>query len=241
MVRTGVKMPNFCLNRIRPHVRVRSPPIQFKVDANSPKIDENIKSCGDVREDNCGGGDAKTEVLVSGRKIMIVVDTSIEAKNAVHWALTHTVQNQDKLILLYVTKPSSKKVTGEESSKEMAHKVPQFLSSMMNSCKLKRPEVEIEVAIAQGKEKGPTIVGEAKKQEVALLILGQKKKRSMTTWRLLMMWTAPPGNQLAARGGVVEYCINNASCMAIAVRRKSRKVGGYLITTKRHKDFWLLA
>ena len=102
-------------------------------------------------------------------------------------------------------------------------------------------QVEIEVAIAQGKEKGPTIVGEAKKQEVALLILGQKKKRSMTTWRLLMMWAAPPGNRPAAGGGVVEYCINNASCMAIAVRRKSRKVGGYLITTKRHKDFWLLA
>lgn len=100
-------MPNFCLNRIRPHVRVRSPPIQFKVDTNLPKIDDNSKSCGDVREDNCGG-DAKTEVLVSGRKIMIVVDTSIEAKNAVHWALTHTVQSQDKLILLYVIKPSSK-------------------------------------------------------------------------------------------------------------------------------------
>jgi nucleotide-binding universal stress UspA family protein len=77
-------------------------------------------------------------------------------------------------------------------------------------------------------------VEEAKKQGVALLVLGQKKRS--TTWRLLMMWA---GNRVT--GGVVEYCIQNAHCMAIAVRRKSNKTGGYMITTKRHKDFWLLA
>ena len=86
------------------------------------------------------------------------------------------------------------------------------------------------------KEKGPTIVEEAKKQGVALLVLGQKKRS--TTWRLLMMWA---GSNHIGGGGVVEYCIQNANCMAIAVRRKSKKVGGYLITTKRQKDFWLLA
>ncbi|EXB44882.1 hypothetical protein L484_026464 [Morus notabilis] len=70
-----------------------------------------------------------------------------------------------------------------------------------------------------------------------MLVLGQKKPRS-TTWRLLMMWA---GHRVAAAGNVVEYCIQNADCMAIAVRRKNRRAGGYLITTKRHKDFWLLA
>lgn len=86
-----------------------------------------------------------------------------------------------------------------------------------------------------GKDKGPAIVEEAKKQEVALLVLGQKKRS--VTWRLVMMWA---GNRIGS-GGVVEYCIQNAGCMAVAVRRKSKKLGGYLITTKRHKDFWLLA
>ncbi|KAJ6987849.1 hypothetical protein NC653_020942 [Populus alba x Populus x berolinensis] len=95
-------------------------------------------------------------------------------------------------------------------------------------------KIQIEIAVVEGKEKGPVIVEEAKKQEVALLVLGQKK-RSMT-WRLIMMWASN-----RATGGVVEYCIQNADCMAIAVRRKSQKHGGYLITTKRHKDFWLLA
>lgn len=88
--------------------------------------------------------------------------------------------------------------------------------------------------MVEGKEKGPAIVEEARKQGVALLVMGQKK-RSMT-WRLIMMWA---GNRVT--GGVVEYCIQHADCMAVAVRRKSKKVGGYLITTKRHKDFWLLA
>ena len=100
--------------------------------------------------------------------------------------------------------------------------------------------MEIEVAVVEGKEKGPVIVEEARKQGASLLVLGQKKKRS-TTWRLLMVWAGHRWGGGGDGGGTVEYCIQNASCMAIAVRRKSKKLGGYLITTKRQKDFWLLA
>ncbi|KAI8024543.1 hypothetical protein LOK49_LG03G00580 [Camellia lanceoleosa] len=231
MGRQGVRLPSFCLNRIRPHVRVRSPPVQSKNDANSAKTEKNTEGSGGIGEEN--SGDVKKPGVSIGRKIMIVVDSSLEAKGAVQWALTHTVQSQDVVILLYVSKPSKQ---GEETSKEIvpSPRVSEFLQSMKNMCQVKRPEVQIEVAVAEGKEKGPTIVEEAKKQGVALLVLGQKK-HSMT-WRLLMMWA---GNRVG--GGVVEHCIQNASCMAIGVRRKSKKLGGYLITTKRHKDFWLLA
>ncbi|KAF8722067.1 hypothetical protein HU200_022699 [Digitaria exilis] len=45
--------------------------------------------------------------------------------------------------------------------------------------------------------------------------------------------------RLAGGGGMVEYCIENAPCVALAVRRRSS--GGYLVSSKRHKDFWLLA
>ncbi|KAF2298932.1 hypothetical protein GH714_029217 [Hevea brasiliensis] len=167
---------------------------------------------------------------------MIVVDSSFEAKGALQWALSHTVQSQDLLILLHVAKPSNKLGTSEESIKGRASRAYELVNSLKNMCQLKRPEVDTtEIAVVEGKEKGPLIVDEAKKQGVALLVLGQKK-RSMT-WRLIMMWAS---NRVTA-GGVVEYCIQNANCMAIAVRRKSKKHGGYLITTKRHKDFWLLA
>ncbi|MBA0660148.1 hypothetical protein Goklo_012197 [Gossypium klotzschianum] len=197
MGRTGARLPGFCLNRIRPHVRVKSPPIQAKPDLDSSKTDQKDEISGKVEEDKSRNGE-KTGFLI-GRKIMIVVDSSIEAKGALQ-----------------------------------APRACEPVSSLQNMSKQKRPEVEVEVAVVEGKEKGLTIVEEAKKQGVALLVLGQKKK-SMT-WRPVMMWA---GSRMT--GGVVEYCIQNATCMAVAVRRKSKKLGGYLITTKRHKDFWLLA
>jgi hypothetical protein len=39
-----------------------------------------------------------------GNKIMVVVDSSLEAKGALEWALTHAVQSQDNIILLHVAK-----------------------------------------------------------------------------------------------------------------------------------------
>ncbi|PIN03149.1 hypothetical protein CDL12_24330 [Handroanthus impetiginosus] len=226
MGKIATKMPNFCLNRIRPLVRVRSPPIQAKNQENSSFVD--------VEKGGSESGSERSEAIC-GRKIMIVVDTSVEAKNAVQWALSHTVQNQDIVVLLHVTKPSKQ---GDQSTddKDLNPKIPEFLTCIKKSCQVKRPEVQVEVVVVEGKDKGPTIVEGAKKQGAALLVLGQKKYS--VTWRLMLMWA---GNRAAAAGGVAEYCVQNATCMAIAVRRKSKKVGGYLITTKRQKDFWLLA
>ncbi|KAJ9187365.1 hypothetical protein P3X46_002828 [Hevea brasiliensis] len=239
MGKVGTRLPSFCLNRIRPHVRVRSPPIQSKLNVNictaaSTKNDQ--KTTSENLAGNTPGEEKSSEGVkpLIGRKIMIVVDSSLEAKGALQWALSHTVQSQDLVILLHVAKPSNKQATSEQPSKERAPRAYELVNSLKDMCQLKRPEIQIEIAVVEGKEKGPLIVEEAKRQGVALLVLGQKK-RSMT-WRLIMMWAS---NRVT--GGVVEYCIQNADCMAIAVRRKSKKHGGYLITTKRHKDFWLLA
>ncbi|CAK9316777.1 unnamed protein product [Citrullus colocynthis] len=230
MGKTGAKLPSFCLNRIRPHVRV---PIQSKPDSVSVKTGPNKKADDSVDDIQVGA----KPVLGSGRKIMIVVDSTIEAEGALHWALSHTVQNQDNILLLHLTKPSTK---GEGLSKETAPRAYELVHSMRTLCQLKRPEVETEVAVVEGgKEKGAVIVEEARKRGVSLLVLGQKKRS--TTWRLLMAWAGHRWGGGGGGGGVVEYCIQNASCMAIAVRRKSKKLGGYLITTKRQKDFWLLA
>ncbi|KAJ7943308.1 putative Adenine nucleotide alpha hydrolases-like superfamily protein [Quillaja saponaria] len=237
MGKRGTRLPVFCLNRIRPHARVRSPPAQFKVEASS------IKSNDHQQNENSGNGekdsgDETKPGLVFGRRIMVVVDSSFEAKGALQWALTHTVQSQDTLILLHVIKPSnSKQAISEKSTREKSPKAYELVCSFKNMCQLKRPEVQIEVSVVEGKEKGPKIVEEARKQGVALLVLGQKKRSTITTWNLLMMWA---GSRVTGVG-VVEYCIQNADCMAMAVRRKSKKIGGYMITTKRHKDFWLLA
>lgn len=107
MGKIATKMPNFCLNRIRPLIRVRSPPMQSKnQEINSPAININDDQEKKDEEECSGGGGVEKPGAVSGRKIMIVVDPTVEAKIAVQWALTHTVQNQDIVILLYVTKPT---------------------------------------------------------------------------------------------------------------------------------------
>lgn len=39
----------------------------------------------------------------------------------------------------------------------------------------------------------------------------------------------------------VEQCIEHADCLTLAVRKQSKSVGGYLISTRWQKNFWLLA
>ncbi|CAA0833048.1 Adenine nucleotide alpha hydrolases-like superfamily protein [Striga hermonthica] len=225
-------MPKFCLNRIRPLVRVRSPPTQSKNEDNSTTSGDERKTeeFSGVEKGMSGEGVDKSRAI-GGRKVMVVVDSSMEAKNALQWALSHTLQNHDILVLLHVIRPSKQ---GDQST--MDTKVPEFINTMKTSCQVKRPEVVVEVAVVEGKDRGAAIVEAAGREGAALLVVGQKKRS--VTWRLMLMWT---GAGRGSAGGVAEYCVQNAGCMAIAVRRKSKKLGGYLITTKRQKDFWLLA
>ncbi|GAA0166214.1 hypothetical protein LIER_40145 [Lithospermum erythrorhizon] len=41
----------------------------------------------------------------NGNRVMVVVDSSVEAKGALQWALSHTVQAEDTIVLLHVIKP----------------------------------------------------------------------------------------------------------------------------------------
>ncbi|RZR84656.1 hypothetical protein BHM03_00011520 [Ensete ventricosum] len=207
MGRTGTRLPSFCLNRVATRVRVRSPSIESK--PLSPSTRKFSAPLGYADEKLRGNG-GKPE-MEQGRRIMIVVDSSPEAKAALLWGLSHSVQSNDTVVLVQVVKPSK-------------HGKTLYLCY----------QVQVELCSVEGKERGPTIVEEAGKQGASLLVLGQRKRS--TTWRLIMMWA---GNKVG--GGTVDYCVQNATCMALAVRRKSRRGGGYLITTKRHKDFWLLA
>lgn len=224
-------MACFGLGRAAARVRVRSSPSQSKSSSASIKVDRRFDFHGKCKE-KFGVDKATTETdSATGNRIMVVADPSFEAKGALQWALSHTVQNDDTIILVHVTKPF---IQGEGSNRVLNPKGYEFLDSMKSMCETKRPGARVEVLLLVGKQKGPIIVEEAGKQEASLLVLGQRKRS--ITWRLLMRWT-----RRRAHEGDVEYCIQNSKCMTIAVRRKSEKLGGYLITTKRHKDFWLLA
>ncbi|KAB5524829.1 hypothetical protein DKX38_022578 [Salix brachista] len=221
------RLPKFCVGRSMARVGIRSPSRRSKPTSNSAEGDSKMEFLGGGTESFCGVG------FGNGNKVMVVVDTSPEAMGALEWALSHTVQNQDTIVLLYAAKPSKQ---GSESSLKLNLRAQETLDSMKNMCERRRPGVEVVVVMHEGKERGPIIVEEAKQRSVSLLVLGQRKRSIM--WRLMKRWA---GKRSRGGSGAVGYCIQNACCMTIAVRRKGKKLGGYLITTKRHKNFWLLA
>ncbi|XP_051185431.1 uncharacterized protein [Lolium perenne] len=213
---TARSLPSFCLHRIRSGRTAAAPPPICSKDENGDdaKAEEKEKGCGAV---------------AIGRKVMVVADGGgDEARTALQWALSHSVRPSDTVVLLDVVRS-----TGKNRDDLRGY---QPLEAMRSICQAKRPEVRIELSLVEGKERGPTIVEAARKQGVSLLVMGQKK-RSMT-WRLLSMWMA--GGK-GTGGNTVEYCVQHATCMALGIRRKSRRGGGYLITTRRQRDFWLLA
>ncbi|MBA0859543.1 hypothetical protein Goshw_008076 [Gossypium schwendimanii] len=194
MGRSHSGSPKLSLGRSLPRVRVHSPSLRRKSAAN---CFENDQQAAEFLGD---GGDTDNLIYNErGNKVMVVVDSSLESKAALEWALSYAIQDHDSIVLLHV---------------------------------------EVEVAKVEGKEKGPVIVEAAKQRKVSILVLGQRKR--CVIWRLLRRWD---GKRRGSGGGVVDYCIENApsSCKTMAVRRKSNQLGGYLITTKLHKNFWLLA
>lgn len=134
----------------------------------------------------------------------------------------------------------SKKTRGKTNQLILHHRSFLFWKFIASSTWY--PQIKVEVLVVEGRERGPAIVEAARKQMASLLVLGQKQKRSLAWSCIAVLWSNRGSDGIKPSGGdgQVDYCIKNASCMTLAVRRKSKR-GGYLITTKHHKDFWLLA
>ncbi|XWS25151.1 hypothetical protein CRYUN_Cryun27aG0046000 [Craigia yunnanensis] len=161
--------------------------------------------------------------LVIRKRVMVVVDQSSHSKHAMMWALTHVANKGDLLTLLHVISPSQK-------SSESSSCSPYLANSLGSLCKACKPEVEVEALVIQG-PKLATVMSQVKKLEVSVLVLGQKRP-------------SPFLNCLCGTSSTeefVEQCINKADCLTIGVRKQSRGVGGYLISTRWQKNFWLLA
>ncbi|CAL1389575.1 unnamed protein product [Linum trigynum] len=237
------RLPRVCggrsIARVRsPTVVRRSPKPSAGQEMGFLSADKSSRAAavGDVDDDDIEGfGNNNSS---SSNKVMVVVDSSVEAKAALEWALSHTLQTHDSLILLFVAKPTPSSNNRRQST---VHSNVELLYSMKNLCQRKRPGVQVEVIIREGENRGPIIVEEAKRQRVSLLVLGHRKQRVM--WRLISRLKSRVGGRRGGGGeaAAVKYCIHNSSCMTIAVRRQGKKLGGYLITTKRHNNFWLLA
>ncbi|KAI4375133.1 hypothetical protein MLD38_013039 [Melastoma candidum] len=162
-----------------------------------------------------------------GRKrVMVVVDPSSHSRHAMIWALTHVANKGDLLTLLHVVPPPYDRSSSSSTTTSMTH----LANSLGSLCKACKPEVEVEALVIQG-PRMTTVMSQVKKLEVSVLVLGQKRRSKLIHW-------------LCIGGGweeFVEECIEGADCLTIGVRKRSRGLGGYLITTRWHKNFWLLA
>ncbi|CAN6332978.1 unnamed protein product [Urochloa humidicola] len=168
-----------------------------------------------------GGGFCRTEE--AGRKrVMVVVDQSSGAKHAMMWALTHVATKGDFLTLLHVLPPQS---SGGGGGRVDASALANSLGALCKAC---RPEVEVEALVIQGPML-PTVLSQVKKLEASVLVLSQRKPSPFCCF------------MRSSSEEFVEECISRAECLTLAVRRQSKGVGGYLISTRWQKNFWLLA
>lgn len=88
--------------------------------------------------------------------------------------------------------------------------------------------MEVEALVIQGPKLG-TVLSQVKKLDASVLVLSQCKPSPFCCFM------RSSGEEF------VEECINRADCLTLAVRRQSKGVGGYLISTRWQKNFWLLA
>lgn len=102
MGRTSTRLTSFCLNRGAIPVRVGSPPIESKLISATVEACQSLEPSAIVEESS---GATKKDVKV-GRRIMVVVDSSPEAKTALQWTLSHSLQSSDTIVLLDIVKPS---------------------------------------------------------------------------------------------------------------------------------------
>ncbi|XP_021740358.1 uncharacterized protein LOC110706705 [Chenopodium quinoa] len=164
-----------------------------------------------------GGGN--NEGMMAQKRVMVVVEETSRSKHAMMWALTHITNKGDWLTLLHIISDSD------------SHSTASTLASSLGSlCKACKPEVEVEALVIQG-PKLSTVLSQVKKLEASVLVLGQKKPSPIMTCLFGM----------SNSEDFVEQCINNAECLTIGVRKQSKGMGGYLISTRWQKNFWLLA
>ncbi|KAG6512936.1 hypothetical protein ZIOFF_031075 [Zingiber officinale] len=105
-------------------------------------------------------------------------------------------------------------------------------------------QVEVEVLVVEG-PKLQTVLSQVRKLETSVLVLSQCKP-SLFCWyttfapqlqqQIFSLQTKSPFRAKSSK-----QCIDEAQCLTMAVRKQSMGVGGYLVSTRWKKNFWLLA
>ncbi|CAJ1938406.1 unnamed protein product [Sphenostylis stenocarpa] len=194
------------------------------------------------------------------RKVMVVADPTRESAGALQYALSHAVVEQDELILLHVENPSTWRNTistflkmpslGSSTTASLDlggggaaadGEGIDFLEEMKHACRASQPKMKVRAVRVEmdGKDRASTILSLSKSYGVDVIVIGQKRSISSA---ILGYNKRPAGGSLKGAKGIdtAEYLIQNSSCTCVSVQRKGQN-GGYVLNSKTHRNFWLLA
>ncbi|CAN7104596.1 hypothetical protein HID58_093839 [Brassica napus] len=113
-----------------------------------------------------------------------------------------------------------------------------FLEQMRRICEVAQPKVPVHTeCITMEGIKAAAILLHGEKLGVDVIIIGQRRTISSS-----LLGSRRPGGSLRGSKGVdtAEYLIENSKCTCVGVQKKGQN-GGYVLNTKTHKNFWLLA
>ncbi|XP_078440060.1 adenine nucleotide alpha hydrolases-like superfamily protein [Wolffia australiana] len=175
------------------------------------------------------------------RKVMVVAEEGKrESTGALQWALTHAILEQDEIILLhfdglsrrspfssFLRRPSTSGATADGSTNV------DFVEEMKERCRQAQPQVSVQVLRVEAEDcdKAAVVLSHTASLGVDLLVVGQPRRSSFLGGRL-----GGGGKSM----DMVEYLIENSRCLCVGVQKKGQNAG-YVLNTKTHKNFWLLA
>ncbi|XP_076895955.1 uncharacterized protein LOC143548752 [Bidens hawaiensis] len=197
-----------------------------------------------------GGGKA-----VQWQKIMVVAEPTRESAAALHYVLSRVIYDNDILYLLHVEHPTFWKhgmscfkkhssSTAIKTSTTETHGFHggvcgciggdiDFLDQMKSACKVVHPRLKVNVSRVEtdAKDKAYMIMSQTKAHGIDLLVVGKRQSLANAILGQRINGTIRE---------TAEYLVENSKCTCVAVQRKG-PTGGYLLHTKNHRNFWLLA
>ncbi|PUZ38781.1 hypothetical protein GQ55_9G223400 [Panicum hallii var. hallii] len=202
---------------------------------------------GGGRGAGAGGAPAKP------RLVMIVADPGRESTAAMEWALSHSIVEGDDILLLHVNMPHhphngaagpSRSSSGGTAGSPIAALLGggadggDFMEAMRAACKARYPRARVhgtrvEPATEGREAKAQTILAESQRRRVELLVIGHRRLSSFLGLR-------SSSGSSRAHDSTAEFLIEHSKCLCVSVQKKGQNAG-YLLNTKTHKNFWLLA
>ncbi|WCJ24136.1 Adenine nucleotide alpha hydrolases-like superfamily protein [Euphorbia peplus] len=185
------------------------------------------------------------------RKVMLVAEPTRESAGALQYAISHVVLENDVLILLHVENPyswrntfsflrrSSLSSTSSNQNMDGGGDDNNFLDAMINVCEIAHPKVSIRTEWidmenkGKEKDKANAILDKSEKLGADIIIIGQKRSLSSA-----LLGHRRPSSGL--KFDTAEYLIEKSKCTCVAVQKKGQNAG-YVLNSKTHKNFWLLA